>query len=220
MRQLTIDTSASLCASAIIDLKTKSIIAEKTRDIGRGHAEILMEVIGECLEESGISYSDLSKLAVTVGPGSFTGVRVGMAVAKGLKLGLALPLVGVSTLDGSIQLANEFACKTDVAAILDARRDQAYCRIKDKEPFISTYNQLADMFSSFQGSICGSGAPVLNDRLKNKLKVVHTESVTPIATIARLAASRTDAKFPAEPLYLRSADAKVQSKSIVEHQEV
>ena len=60
----------------------------------------------------------------------------------------------------------------------------------------------------------------LNDRLKNKLKVVHTESVTPIATIARLAASRTDAEFPAEPLYLRSADAKVQSKSIVEHQEV
>lgn len=103
MKRLAIDTSAQFCAACLYDLETSIVVSSESRDIGRGHAEVLMDVIAKCM--ANIEYSEVSSLTVTIGPGSFTGVRVGMAAARGLSLSLGIPLAGVSTLDTCAKLA-------------------------------------------------------------------------------------------------------------------
>ncbi len=107
MISLAIDTSAHLCAAAVHDLATDAILAEASEDIGRGHAERLMDVISGVLAAAGVEYSGLSRVIVTVGPGSFTGVRVGLATARGIALGLGVDVCGVSVLEAAAEAARQ-----------------------------------------------------------------------------------------------------------------
>jgi tRNA threonylcarbamoyladenosine biosynthesis protein TsaB len=99
MRVLAIDTALANCAAAVLDDGSASACFETCgEEIGRGHAEKLMDMIGTVMAESSTAFSDLDRVAVTVGPGSFTGLRVGLAVARGFGLVLEKPVVGVTTL--------------------------------------------------------------------------------------------------------------------------
>ncbi len=194
-----------------MDCDSVELLAEVTEDIGRGHAEVLMGQIDACLHEANRSYSDLTRVAVTVGPGSFTGVRVGLAAARGLALGLDVQIIGVSTLDAAERHAMELGATGPIAVLLDAKRDQAFCKLPDEQPQACSYDALLEKLVSFDGVLCGSGAHELNSRTSLNLPVVHTETAIPIATIARLALEQEPSDTPPEPLYLRSADAKKQS---------
>ncbi|MCB1426400.1 MAG: tRNA (adenosine(37)-N6)-threonylcarbamoyltransferase complex dimerization subunit type 1 TsaB, partial [Notoacmeibacter sp.] len=99
MTLLAIDTAANLCAACLSDAETGAILGAEVLDIGKGHAEQLMDVIAQAMAEAGAQWPDLTRLAVTVGPGSFTGIRVGVAAARGLALALDLPLTGITTLE-------------------------------------------------------------------------------------------------------------------------
>ena len=105
---LALDTAGETCAVALAKTGNGlSVLARRADAIGRGHAERLMPMIGEALAEAGLAYADLERIAVTTGPGSFTGTRIGVAVARGLALALGIRAVGVSVLDALIEAASE-----------------------------------------------------------------------------------------------------------------
>ena len=221
MITLAIDTSAHLCAAALHDSESNSILTENSEDIGRGHAERLMDTIAQVMAEAGTGYSDLGRIAVCVGPGSFTGLRVGLAAARGMALGLGVPAVGVSVLD-AMKLAADEAGSHDPASpllvVLDARRGEVYAQFfgcgesLPQAPFVATCEELDAMIArNVSIALCGSGADRLVEVTGRDLPVLHRLAAAPIACFARLGAAAEATGIRPEPLYLRAPDAKPQA---------
>ena len=131
MKLLAIDTASSLCAACVADATTGEELGRCVEDIGKGHAERLMAVIGEALGQTGIGYRDLASVAVAVGPGSFTGIRVGVAAARGLALALKVPACGVTTLSAIAEEARMHFPERRIVAAIDAKRDELYVEDHD-----------------------------------------------------------------------------------------
>lgn len=122
MLLLAIDTTTRVCAVALGD--PEKIWAESLLNIKRTHSQYLMPLIVSLIKDSGIDKNELSGVALCIGPGSFTGIRIGMATAKGLCLGLNIPAVGIMTLDA---LAEACAIYPGlICPIMDARQNQVY----------------------------------------------------------------------------------------------
>ena len=201
----------------MFETDTQEVLAQESRDIGRGHAEILMQLIETCLSAAEVSYQKLDRIGVTIGPGSFTGVRVGMSVARGFGLSLSVPVVGVSILDACEATARARGYQRELVSLLDAKRGELYCKISGQDPFAASYEKIMEAISALEPSICGSGAPILNDVCQKELPIIHSNATFEIGLIARLAAKMPEPEAPPEPLYLRSADAKVQVGFALEH---
>ncbi len=151
MISLAIDTSAHLCAAAVHDSAGDTILAQASEDIGRGHAERLMDVIAGVLRQAGIEYSNIQRVTVTTGPGSFTGIRVGLATARGIALGLGIDACGVSVLEAAALAVRDRAAGP-LIAVMDARRGEAYCQVFDSKedpqaPFVASYHQLLPLLA-------------------------------------------------------------------------
>ena len=95
---LAIDTALDACAAAVLDTASSKVIAQESQAMKRGHAEALMPLIARVMKESGVAFDALDRIAVTTGPGSFTGLRVGLSAARGIALAAGKPVVGVTTL--------------------------------------------------------------------------------------------------------------------------
>src|SRR5213078_673700 len=95
---LAIDTALDACAAGVLDTDANKLIAQESQAMKRGHAEALMPLIARVMKESGIAFSSLDRIAVTTGPGSFTGLRVGLSAARGIGLAASKPVVGLTTL--------------------------------------------------------------------------------------------------------------------------
>lgn len=209
MKLLAIDTAANLCSVCIYDAANSLVISSRSDDIGRGHAEHLMGMMDACLKHASVPYSSLDKIAVTIGPGSFTGVRVGMAVARGLSLSMDIPVIGVSTLDACEAVSRNH--KGDIISLLDAKRGELYAKVSGGKPFVATYQVLEEMLTGKKLAACGNGAAILNAETSLDLPIIHENSASDIEIVARLASKMKPSDAPPEPLYLRSADAKVQA---------
>ena len=118
------DTSAAQCAAAL--LSGDRLVALRDEPMATGQAERLMPLLNEVLAEAGVGWRDLTALAVGTGPGNFTGVRIAVAAARGLALGLGVPAVGVTRLEALAQ-----GLPRPVTVIEDARRDEAYVQVFD-----------------------------------------------------------------------------------------
>lgn len=220
---LAIDTAGEQCAACVYDTDADRILASAAPVIGRGHAERLMGVVADVLGEAAVAYGDLSRLAVTVGPGSFTGLRVGVAAVRGLSLALAIPAVGVTTLEA---LAEPYLRQgAAVLSVLDAKRGEVYAALFDANgavlagPAALAPSDLPRLLAILPAAvpllIAGSGARIAAAALPGAGAVIASEkSVADIAAVARIAASR-QAGAPPKPLYLRGADAKPQSPAAV-----
>jgi tRNA threonylcarbamoyladenosine biosynthesis protein TsaB len=158
-----------------------------------------------------VAFAALDRIGVTVGPGSFTGLRVGLAFAKGLGLALGKPCVGVSVLEALA--ASEPGADLTVAAI-DARRGQLYVQAfvdgravmaPDALPVALAAARVAEFAGAGRTSIVGSGAPLLEGLIAGA-RIIARAAPDPVA-LARLAMTRTPA--PPRPLYLRAPDAKL-----------
>jgi tRNA threonylcarbamoyladenosine biosynthesis protein TsaB len=127
MKLLSIETATNLCAAAVIDEST--ILSERSLTTPQIHSEKLVPIIDECLREANCDLSDIDGIAISIGPGSFTGLRIGLSVAKGLSFASGKPLVAVSTLKA---FAFEFYRKRitgnaeSILSIIDARRNALY----------------------------------------------------------------------------------------------
>ena len=98
MLVLAIDTALDACAAGVLDTKTSRLIAHESLSMKRGHAEALMPLIARVMKAADVAFAALDRIAVTTGPGSFTGLRVGLSAARGIALAANKPVVGVTTL--------------------------------------------------------------------------------------------------------------------------
>ncbi|MFK7870502.1 MAG: tRNA (adenosine(37)-N6)-threonylcarbamoyltransferase complex dimerization subunit type 1 TsaB [Roseobacter sp.] len=117
---LSFDTSAAHCAAAL--LRGKDICAVHFEERARGQAEELFPIIDALLDKAGMAYADLSALGVGTGPGNFTGLRISIAAARGLSLGLGIPAIGVS----SFEVAHAHQSAQRDTVLLPAPREMAY----------------------------------------------------------------------------------------------
>lgn len=215
---LAIDTAASLCAACLWD----SDASERGRcvlDIGKGHAEHLMGVIDEALRQADLAYRDVYAIAVSVGPGSFTGVRVGVSTARGLALALSVPAIGISTLEAlAAQARTEHGARTVMAA-LDGGRGEVFCAVYDGDG--SAQLKPSALSKSDFGSLVQAAeldtmliGSAIHDLEAVRLPTAGYGATADIAHYARLAASRLGRGGAIDnpvPLYLREADAKPQT---------
>ncbi|RYC09942.1 tRNA (adenosine(37)-N6)-threonylcarbamoyltransferase complex dimerization subunit type 1 TsaB [Ciceribacter ferrooxidans] len=204
---LAIDTAGVDCSAAVYDSDRGAVLGQATETIGRGHAEKLMEKIDAALAEAGLSLEAVERIAVTVGPGSFTGIRVGVAAARGLALALGIPAVGVSTL---AVLASAEAGNAPVVAAIDAKRDEIYIQAFDQaraisQAIVGSVEDARDLAESLGAHVTGSAAPLLAGDDAETLP-----DHFPIAIVAKLGAVGDPAGKP-KPLYLRGPDAKPQA---------
>jgi len=172
----------------------------------KGHQERLATMVREVMQAAGLAFDDLDRIGVTVGPGSFTGLRVGVAFAKGLSAALGKPCVGVGTLEA---LAGERPGLT-VAAV-DARREQVYVQaFRDGEALMEPAAlRIADAIAAIRAlgtpeTLAGSGAALLTAAFPNA--AAAPSQVPDPVVVARLAAR---SQMAARPIYLRAPDAKL-----------
>jgi tRNA threonylcarbamoyladenosine biosynthesis protein TsaB len=204
MRILAVDTCLPACSAAVTDGQV--VVASTSEPMVKGHQERLATMVRELMGQAALGFGDLDRIAVTVGPGSFTGLRVGVAFAKGLASALGIPCVGVGTLEA---LAGEEAGVA--AAAIDARRGQIYLQVfengrplmaPDALPVETAVARLAE----FQpATLIGSAAPLLAPVLPQA--VVNPRTTPDPAAIARIAA-KVGSPAPVKPLYLRAPDAR------------
>jgi tRNA threonylcarbamoyladenosine biosynthesis protein TsaB len=204
---LALDTCLTACSAAILD--GDRVLAARSEAMPRGHQERLAPMVRELAEEAGVAFKSLDRVGVTVGPGSFTGLRVGIAFAKGMGAALSIPVVGVGTLE-----AMAFGRTGFVAASIDARRGQIYLQLfgdgvaltaPDAVTLETAAARIAEVYAGGPATFTGSGAPLLEGILSGAA-IETPDGPDPVA-IARLAA-RAPIR-PVRPLYLRAPDAKL-----------
>lgn len=219
MKLLAIDTAANLCAACVFDTASDTEPVAGTVDVGRGHVEHLMSLIADTLDRSGLHYQDLERIAVSVGPGSFTGVRVGVAAARGLSLALNVPAVGITTLEAIAAETRKAMPNRPVLAAIDARRDEIYFAAYDhtgccaREPQVSTAALVAVLAEETGSILAGSAAHLIAPLMRPDANPdFGVQGATAgIETYARLAAEATATDVAPKPLYLRAPDAKPQT---------
>ena len=128
MNLLAIDTAANLCAACVWDTVAAAERGRSVVDLGKGHAEHLMATIADALAVSGLAYRDIGALAVSIGPGSFTGVRVGVATMRGLALALKIQATGISTLEALAAETRLLQPGRPVLVAIEAGRGDLYVR--------------------------------------------------------------------------------------------
>lgn len=217
---LAIDTAGAACAVALYDSDQNRILASVSEVIGKGHAEKLMGMIDDCLLVAGLALPDLHRIAVTIGPGSFTGIRVGLSAARGLALALGIDVVGVSTLSvlAAADRADHGAMdgQGEVLAAMDAKRDEVYAQMFDHAGVPVSAPQLLSVGAFEQmamgaARVAGSARCLLPQVQQSGL---HGEESMmdrfPIEQVARLGSVAEVSDRP-KPLYLRGPDAKPQT---------
>ena len=221
---LAIDCSARFCSAALYRDDEEKILAAASPDIGRGHAEQLPAVLQSVLAEAGVVLSQVERIGVTVGPGSFAGIRVGVAFARGLSLALGVPVVGVGSLEAIAVPAARHNGKAAMA-VLDAKRDHVWAILVDAdgevtEPAAELSPEAAAALALASGcALIGSGAALLTGIEASLASRVVDDLVAPkIDDVARLASRLDPVSHPAEPRYLRDADAKPQAGFVLPHE--
>src|ERR1700687_2282120 len=126
---LAIDTALDACAAGILDTDAGRLIAQESQAMKRGHAEALMPLIARVIKEAGIAFASFDRIAVTTGPGSFTGLRVGLSAARGIALAANKPVVGLTTLTAYAAPVVSQDAEQPVMSAIDARHDQVYFQV-------------------------------------------------------------------------------------------
>ncbi len=126
---LAIDTALDACAAAVLDTESGKVIAQESLAMKRGHAEALMPLVARVMKQSGVAFDALDRIAATTGPGSFTGLRVGLSAARGIALAANKPAVGITTLTAyAAPHVSEHGGHPIISAI-DARHDHVYLQV-------------------------------------------------------------------------------------------
>lgn len=207
MRLLALDTCLNACSVALV--RDDAVLSVASEPMSRGHQERLALMVREVMAAADAGFDSLDRIAVTLGPGSFTGLRVGLAFAKGLGAALSIPVIGVGTLEALAASAPE---AEEVAAIVGGKRGQAFLQIFRAGAALSApANVAVEALEAAlgplgpQATLVGPGVDLLT-ALRPAAPSRRLEAADP-AAIARLA--RTRAPGGLSPLYLRAPDAKL-----------
>jgi tRNA threonylcarbamoyladenosine biosynthesis protein TsaB len=221
MRLLAIDTASEACSVCVVADSDTVIHSEV---VGRGHAEILMRLIESAMAEAGIAFDDLDRIAVTVGPGSFTGLRIGIAAARGFALVAGKAAVGIGTLAVHAEEARTLRGAKAVLAVLAAGRGQLYGATfaadgREIEPPRAASAQVLAALLTDGMLIAGSGADLVVAALPMDVtaRVAHRNVSADVASLCRLAMAAPAPTAAPRPLYLRPPDANPQTAARIAH---
>jgi tRNA threonylcarbamoyladenosine biosynthesis protein TsaB len=215
-----IDTALEACSAAVFDSERGEILARESIAMARGHAEALMPLIARAREQSGCDFAQFDRIAVTTGPGSFTGLRVGIAAARGLGLASGKPVVGLSTLSAYAAPYITADPTLPVVAAIDARHDHVYLQIFGTggrtlvSPCVVPIAEALRLSAGGTPRLVGTAANALAAAwgATEKMPVSVEQKPAPdIDWVARLGAAADASTSPAKPLYLRAPDAQPQS---------
>ena len=220
MRVLAIDTALAACSAAVLDTEYGGIVASESLPMQRGHAEALLPLLQRVMQQAGFGFADIDRIAVTTGPGSFTGLRVGIAAARGLALAAKKPAVGLSTL--SAYAAPHIASdeRFPVVAAIDARHNHVYLQVFAAGGSLIVAPRLVPLREAVKAAaetssfIAGSAAQLVAAGLTadDPGPVAVDASTAPdIAWVARMGAVVPEEQAPLKPQYLRAPDAQPQN---------
>lgn len=222
MKLLAVDSAASLCAACVWDTAAGHELGRSVADIGKGHAERIMATIAEALHAAGAEYSELEGLAVSTGPGSFTGVRVGVSTIRGLALALEIPAVGVTTLEAVAAQCRIVFPGRQVMVAIDAGRGDFYVALYDAsgtsicDACVLNFADAVSLAVETAAVLCGTGAGKIAEAAGPLALDTGPEAATAdIAIFAQLAALRGPSPQKPKPVYLREPDAKPQAGFIL-----
>ena len=208
---LGIDTSTKICTCSIFDSEN-GVIAETSLSVKKNHSNIVMPIIDNLFKISDLTINDIDKIAVAIGPGSFTGVRIALGIAKGLAMALNKPLIAVNELDilEAIASGNE----NEIIPLIDARKERVY--YKYQNTYIDDY--LINLISNFDKNkkyvFVGDGAinykNILKDNLGGNAIILPMYNSFPRASIlCELALNKEEANiYTLEPEYISKSRAE------------
>ena len=208
---LGIDTSTKICTCSIFDSEN-GVIAETSLSVKKNHSNIVMPIIDNLFKVSDLTINDIDKIAVAIGPGSFTGVRIALGIAKGLAMALNKLLIAVNELDilEAIAGGNE----NEIIPLIDARKERVY--YKYQNTYVDDY--LINLISSFDKNkkyiFVGDGAinytNILKDNLGDNAVILPMYNSFPRASIlCELALNKEEANiYTLEPEYISKSRAE------------
>lgn len=218
MTILAFDTTHGFCSVAL--LKNNKIVAQKNIDEISKQAEQLVCLVEDVLRESKLTYPQVKTIACTVGPGSFTGVRIGLAAAHGFLLATEATFFGVSALEAIAWQAREQLTthKTrPICSILDARRGEVYLQCFDSSDLTPTTSAqlctLSDalmLINEGEYTLTGNAMPLIEKELHTTHQLISPEALPNATLVAQVAAwkmAKSKEGFAASPLYIRKPDA-------------
>jgi tRNA threonylcarbamoyl adenosine modification protein YeaZ len=219
LRLLALDTALDACSACVVEGSSLEPLAIESLPMARGHAEALIPLVDRVMSKVEGGFSSLGRVAVTVGPGSFTGLRVGISAARAIALAAGIPAVGVTTLSAYAAPVIASGSGATTAAAIDARHGQVYLQVFAPggrtvvTPRIVPAREAARLLGSGPVRIVGSGAALMQSeaRAVGLDSVVEDASPAPdILWIARLGMAAQPAQALPRPFYLRPPDAKPQ----------
>ncbi len=219
MRVLAIDTALEACAAAVLDAATGAVLAAESLPLERGHAEALLPLIDRVVSGIEGRFSAIDRVAVTIGPGSYTGLRVGISAARAIGLAAGAPVVGVSTLSALLAPLVASGERRLAAAAIDARHGAVYLQAiapGGRTIVPASHLSLRDAVRHLGSGpvvITGSGAAVIAAEAIEagvSVELGLAELAPDIAWVARLAAIADPAHALPKPLYLKGPDARPQ----------
>ena len=219
MLTLALDTSMAACSVCVYDTDKSLVIGASQQFMDRGQAEVLAPMVQDAMKMAGVGFADLNRIAVTTGPGTFTGVRIGLAMARGLGVALNIPIIGINSLTAIA--ANETMENIPIVVAADARAGEIYFASYDKTrlevtaPVVVALAEAHKFMPSHSVRMLGTAAEMLLQKLGNHPHLRSDAGDLPIAeNFVRLAAGIPASDIPPEPLYLRAPDVKPQAAKI------
>src|SRR5262249_39197229 len=162
-----IDTALEACSAAVLDPDQGGLLASESAPMARGHAEALMPLVARVMSDARLEFADLDRVAVTVGPGSFTGLRVGVSAARGTAIAAGKPAIGLTTLAAFAAPHIAADDTSPLIAAIDARNDQVYMQLFGPggrtlvAPRLATVREAARAAAAASARMVGSGAAML-----------------------------------------------------------
>jgi tRNA threonylcarbamoyladenosine biosynthesis protein TsaB len=214
---LAIDTALDACSAAVLDTETAELLAQESLPMKRGHAEALMPLIARVMQSAQLAFTALDRIAVTSGPGSFTGLRVGISAARGLALAAGKPAVGLTTLSAYAAAIVSQNRPAPVISTIDARHDHVYFQIVAGDGSQLVRPKVAGIDEAIAASrfgaphLVGNAAKILAERWPKDAPqpiAVDPQAAPDITWVAWLGAAADPDAAPARPFYLRAPDAK------------
>jgi tRNA threonylcarbamoyladenosine biosynthesis protein TsaB len=214
MRVLALDTALGATAVALYDAAEDRVLAEESQMMERGQAEALMPMVKRVMAGVSGGFAAVDRYAVTIGPGSFTGLRIGIAAARAFGLAHKKPVVGVSTLAAYAAPILSGDAPVTVASVVDARHAMVFFHLIGVDgrtlagPGLFTVEEAVRKAGDGSLALVGN-VPTFSHKMGRGHRVL-THAAPDIGWVARLGAAAEPAYAPAQPLYLREANAAPQ----------
>jgi tRNA threonylcarbamoyladenosine biosynthesis protein TsaB len=215
---LAIDTALDACAAGVLDTDSGGLIAGESLAMKRGHAEALMPLVARVMKQSGIPFASLDRIAVTTGPGSFTGLRVGISAARGIALAADKPVVGLTTLAAYAAPVVSQNHEPAVISAIDARHGQVYFQVVRGDGSALIRPRVAPIAEALEAArfgaphLVGNAAGMLAELWPADAALpfrVDTQAAPDIAWVAWVGAAVSPESAPPRPYYLRAPDARL-----------